>query len=195
MTLIDFNKKELHDIYSSLSYTRLEIGFANEQEEELYNRLTKLMEKVSQTRSMCTCNENVSEWTLLLHSDWPTTPMKLLSGMIVTPNPQRVKQICDNSTSCTFWIDYAQKSIIMSTYTTKHMKQFIIEEKFIGYANIYINAETKDEAIALYNSGHYKDSQYFKDDFFYNYEFDSISEMEDFSNEQKLLHSTNQRFE
>ena len=39
MTLIDFNKKELHDIYSSLSYTRLEIGFANEQEEELYNRL------------------------------------------------------------------------------------------------------------------------------------------------------------
>ena len=61
MTLIDFNKKELHDIYSSLSYTRLEIGFANEQEEELYNRLTKLMEKVSKTRSMCTCNENVSE--------------------------------------------------------------------------------------------------------------------------------------
>ena len=61
MTLIDFNKKELHDIYSSLQYTRLEIGFANEQEEELYNRLTKLMEKVSKTRSMCTCNENVSE--------------------------------------------------------------------------------------------------------------------------------------
>ena len=61
MTLIDFDKKELHDIYSSLQYTRLEIGFENEQEEELYNRLTKLMEKVSKTRSMCTCNENVSE--------------------------------------------------------------------------------------------------------------------------------------
>ena len=61
MTLIDFNKDELHTIYSSLSYTRLEIGFANEQEEELYNRLTKLMEKVSKTRSMCTCKENVSE--------------------------------------------------------------------------------------------------------------------------------------
>ena len=61
MTLIDFDKKELHDIYSSLQYTRLEIGFESKSEEELYDRLTKLMEKVSQTRSMCTCNENVSE--------------------------------------------------------------------------------------------------------------------------------------
>ena len=61
MTLIDFDKKELHDIYSSLQYTRLEIGFESKSEEELYNRLTKLMEKVSKTRSMCTCNENVSE--------------------------------------------------------------------------------------------------------------------------------------
>ena len=61
MTLIDFDKKELHDIYSSLQYTRLEIGFENKSEAELYDRLTKLMEKVSKTRSMCTCNENVSE--------------------------------------------------------------------------------------------------------------------------------------
>ena len=61
MTLIDFEKKELHDIYSALQYTRLEIGFESKSEEELYNRLTKLMEKVSKTRSMCTCNENVSE--------------------------------------------------------------------------------------------------------------------------------------
>ena len=56
------------------------------------------------------------------------------------------------------------------------MKQFIIEEKFIGYANIYINAETKDEAIALYNRGHYKDSEYDMDDMFYDYEFCSIAE-------------------
>ena len=61
MTLIDFDKKELHDIYSALQYSRLEIGFENESEAELYDRLTKLMEKVSKTRSMCTCNENVSE--------------------------------------------------------------------------------------------------------------------------------------
>ena len=45
MTLIDFDKKELHDIYSSLQYTRLEIGFENESETELYDRLTKLMAK------------------------------------------------------------------------------------------------------------------------------------------------------
>ena len=57
MTLIDFDKKELHDIYSALSYTRLE----SESEEELYDRLTKLMDKVAKVRQMCTCKENVSE--------------------------------------------------------------------------------------------------------------------------------------
>ena len=57
MTLIDFNKKELRDIYSSLQYTRLE----SESEEELYDRLTKLMDKVAKVRQICTCNENVSE--------------------------------------------------------------------------------------------------------------------------------------
>ena len=59
------------------------------------------------------------------------------------------------------------------------MKTFVIEEKFVGYADITIEAETEEEAIALYNRGHYKDSQYFQDDFHYNYQFDSISEMED----------------
>ena len=58
MTLLDFDKKELYDIFSSLQYTRLEIGFANEQEEELYNRLTKLMDKVSQARKMYICKED-----------------------------------------------------------------------------------------------------------------------------------------
>ena len=58
------------------------------------------------------------------------------------------------------------------------MKHFIIEEKFTGYANIRIEAETEEEAIALYNRGHYKDSDYFRDDMFYQFEFDSISEME-----------------
>ena len=60
MTLIDFNKDELRTIYISLSYKRLEIGFANEQEEELYNKLTKIMDKVAKVRKMCTCKENVS---------------------------------------------------------------------------------------------------------------------------------------
>ena len=39
------------------------------------------------------------------------------------------------------------------------MKHFIIEEKFTGYANIRIEAETEEEALALYNRGHYKDSE------------------------------------
>ena len=63
MTLIDFNKKELHDIYSSLQYTRFEECPTPHSDEgrELYHRLTNLMEKVSKTRSMCNCKENVSE--------------------------------------------------------------------------------------------------------------------------------------
>ena len=60
MTLIDFNKKELHDIYSALQYTRLETGFENESEAELYDRLTKLMDKVAKLRQVCNCQENVS---------------------------------------------------------------------------------------------------------------------------------------
>ena len=55
MTLIDFDKKELRDIYSSLQYTRLEIGFENKSEEELYDRLTKLMDKVAKLRQVCDC--------------------------------------------------------------------------------------------------------------------------------------------
>ena len=63
MTLIDFDKKELHDIYSSLQYTRFEECPVPHTDEgrELYHRLTNLMEKVSKTRSMCNCKENVSE--------------------------------------------------------------------------------------------------------------------------------------
>ena len=57
MTLIDFDKKELHDIYSALQYSRLEIGFQNESEAELYDRLTKLMDKVAKLRQMCNCQE------------------------------------------------------------------------------------------------------------------------------------------
>ena len=57
MTLIDYDKKELHDIYSALQYSRLEIGFENESEAELYDRLTKLMDKVAKLRQMCNCQE------------------------------------------------------------------------------------------------------------------------------------------
>ena len=58
-------------------------------------------------------------------------------------------------------------------------KQFIIEEKFTGYANIYIEAETKEEALALYNRGHYADSDYDMDDMFYDHEFVGITAEEE----------------
>ena len=63
MTLIDFDKKELLDIYRSLQYTRFEewpVPHDNEGR-ELYNRLTKLMDKVAKLRQVCDCKENVSE--------------------------------------------------------------------------------------------------------------------------------------
>ena len=59
------------------------------------------------------------------------------------------------------------------------MKTFIIEEKFIGYADITIEAETEEEAMNLYRSGDYKDSEYDMDDMFYDFEFCSINEEND----------------
>ena len=58
--------------------------------------------------------------------------------------------------------------------TVTKMKTFVIEEKFVGYADITIEAETEEEAIALYNRGHYADSEYDMDDMFYDFEFNSI---------------------
>ena len=56
------------------------------------------------------------------------------------------------------------------------MKKFVIQEKFVGYADITIEAETEEEAIALYNRGHYPDSEYVMDDLFYDFEFCNIRE-------------------
>ena len=57
-------------------------------------------------------------------------------------------------------------------------KTFIIEEKFTGYANITIEAETEEEALALYNRGHYSDYDYDMDDLFYDHTFVRIREEE-----------------
>ena len=65
------------------------------------------------------------------------------------------------------------------------MKKFIIQEKFTGYADITIEAETEDEAMALYNRGHYRDCMYDMDDMFYDYQFCDISEEE--SDEDKFI--------
>ena len=56
------------------------------------------------------------------------------------------------------------------------MKTFVIQEKFVGYADITIEAETEEEAISLYNRGHYPDSAVDQDDMFYDFEFSSIRE-------------------
>ena len=63
MTLLDFNKKELLEIYRALEYKRWEECPVplNKKTKEIHNNLTQLMEKVSQARKMCTCKENVSE--------------------------------------------------------------------------------------------------------------------------------------
>ena len=58
------------------------------------------------------------------------------------------------------------------------MKQFIIEEKFTGYANITIEAESEEQALALYNRGHYSDYDYDMDDLFYDHHFVGITEEE-----------------
>ena len=66
--------------------------------------------------------------------------------------------------------------------TEPKMKTFIIQERFTGYADIHIEAETEEEAIALYNRGHYADSEYDMDDMFYDFEFNSIREETDENN-------------
>ncbi len=57
------------------------------------------------------------------------------------------------------------------------MKTFRIEETFTGYAELTIEAETEEEAMALYKSGNYPDSDYVMDDMFYDFEFQQISEV------------------
>ena len=59
------------------------------------------------------------------------------------------------------------------------MKTFIIQEKFVGYADVTIYAETEDEAIALYNRGYYADTDYDVDDITYDHEFSDIREETD----------------
>ena len=78
-------------------------------------------------------------------------------------------------------IRFVLQGIISITGGAK-MKTFVIEEKFVGYADITIEAETEEEALALYNRGHYLDSNYNIDDMFYDYQFNSIREETDDTN-------------
>ena len=56
------------------------------------------------------------------------------------------------------------------------MPRFIIEKRFVGYADITIEAETEQEAIDLYNEGSYDDNATEYDDMFYDFEFVEIKE-------------------
>ena len=62
------------------------------------------------------------------------------------------------------------------------MKTFIIQEKFVGYADVTIEAETEQEAIDLYNEGSYSDDATEFDDMFYDFEFVEIKEQTDENN-------------
>ena len=51
------------------------------------------------------------------------------------------------------------------------MKTVVILEKYVGYADVTIEAETEQEAIDLYNEGSYNDDATEYDDMFYDFEF------------------------
>ena len=54
------------------------------------------------------------------------------------------------------------------------MRKFVILERFVGYDDITIEANTEEEAIELYNRGHFPDSAVDRDDMFYDFEFRDI---------------------
>ena len=60
---------------------------------------------------------------------------------------------------------------------TSQMKTFIIEEKYVGYADVTIQAETEEEAIDLYNEGSYDDDATVYGGIFSDFEFVSIEEV------------------
>ena len=62
------------------------------------------------------------------------------------------------------------------------MKTFVILEKYVGYADVTIEAETEQEAIDLYNEGSYSDDATEYDDMFYDFEFVEIKELTDENN-------------
>ena len=62
------------------------------------------------------------------------------------------------------------------------MKTFVILEKYVGYADVTIEAKTEQEAIDLYNEGSYSDDATEYDDMFYDFEFVEIKELTDENN-------------
>ena len=73
-----------------------------------------------------------------------------------------------------YYNEYITKSFIMKT--------FVILEKYVGYADVTIEAETEQEAIDLYNEGSYDDDATEYDDVFYDFELVEIKEQTDENN-------------
>ena len=69
-------------------------------------------------------------------------------------------------------------SALASSLASFSVSASIETVKFTGYANITIEAETEEQALALYNRGHYSDYDYDMDDLFYDHTFVSIREEE-----------------
>ena len=74
------------------------------------------------------------------------------------------------------------------------MKTFVILEKYVGYADVTIEAETEQEAIDLYNEGSYSDDATEFDDMFYDFEFVEIKELTD-DQFETLFHFVDERVE
>ena len=72
-------------------------------------------------------------------------------------------------------IRFVLQGIISITGGAK-MKTFVIEEKFVGYADITIEAETEEEAKRKYELGHYDICEVNTCDDTYDHTFMSIVE-------------------
>tara|TARA_A100001201_G_C3948739_1_gene158949 strand:- start:186 stop:362 length:177 start_codon:yes stop_codon:yes gene_type:complete len=58
------------------------------------------------------------------------------------------------------------------------MKTYLITETYTGYCEVKVEAETKEEAMKLYESGEYDETEYVDDGDRYDYKFYSIEEDE-----------------
>ena len=56
------------------------------------------------------------------------------------------------------------------------MKKFLITETYTGYCEVEVEAETKEEAMKIYENGEYNETQYVDDGDRYDYKFYSIEE-------------------
>ena len=86
---------------SSLFINNSELRDMNQKISVVINQIDEFREERREEREKFL---NVSNDTKQVLSDWPTTPMKFMSGMIVTLNQQKGTQVCDRGKSGTKWL-------------------------------------------------------------------------------------------